>query len=282
MELAILLSLAASLCTATSSVCQRLGAQHLEAPRLEAPRLEPDGGPEVRGFDPWLVFRLARQPVWLLGFGCMIAGFVFQVSALHFGPLRSCSRSSWWNCFWSLVTWRCARTGGAVRRVRGREWGAAVAMSAGISVLPARRRAVRRPRARAGAARGGCRSCGPGGRGGRGRRVRGRDAAAPRRLARYRDRHRLGVRGRRDQGAELAHVRRPGGDLRELVGLRAGRCRRGRDAADLARDGGGARSPRRSPDSRSATRWWPSCSVSSCSASTWGPLRPPWPPRYSG
>jgi hypothetical protein len=30
MELAILLSLAASVCTATSSVCQRLGARHLE------------------------------------------------------------------------------------------------------------------------------------------------------------------------------------------------------------------------------------------------------------
>src|SRR5579863_5491120 len=77
MELAIMLSLAASLCTATSSVCQRLGAQHLER----------DDGSQVRGFDAWLVFRLARQPTWLLGFGCMIAGFAFQVSALHFGPL---------------------------------------------------------------------------------------------------------------------------------------------------------------------------------------------------
>ena len=32
----------------------------------------------MRGFDPWLVFRLARQPTWLVGFGCMIAGFAFH------------------------------------------------------------------------------------------------------------------------------------------------------------------------------------------------------------
>jgi hypothetical protein len=47
MELAILLSVAASFCTATSSVCQRLGARTVK----------------VTGFDPWLVFRLARQRV---------------------------------------------------------------------------------------------------------------------------------------------------------------------------------------------------------------------------
>jgi hypothetical protein len=76
MELAILLSLAASFCTATSSICQRLGARHLES-----------SGHQVRGFDAWLVFRLARQPVWLLGFAAMLAGFLLQVSALHFGPL---------------------------------------------------------------------------------------------------------------------------------------------------------------------------------------------------
>src|SRR5690349_3529772 len=76
MELAILLSLAASLCTATSSICQRLGARHLEA-----------SGHQVRGFDALLVFRLATQPVWLLGFTAMIVGFVLQVAALRFGPL---------------------------------------------------------------------------------------------------------------------------------------------------------------------------------------------------
>src|ERR1700749_1788612 len=75
MELAIVLALAASLCTATSSICQRLGARNL------------DKCGEMRGFDALLVFRLARQPTWLIGFACMIAGFGFQVSALRFGPL---------------------------------------------------------------------------------------------------------------------------------------------------------------------------------------------------
>jgi len=60
MEKAILLAVTASLCTATSSVCQRKGA-----------RSSP-----VADFDLRLVFRLARQPVWLLGIASMILGFV--------------------------------------------------------------------------------------------------------------------------------------------------------------------------------------------------------------
>jgi hypothetical protein len=67
MDKAILLAIAASLCTATASVCQRLGAR----------------SDETAGFDVWLVFRLARRPVWLLGLASMILGFAFQLSALH-------------------------------------------------------------------------------------------------------------------------------------------------------------------------------------------------------
>src|ERR1700749_2274715 len=76
MELAILLSLAASLCTATSSICQRVGAKHLES-----------SGHQVHGFDALLVFRLATQPVWLLGFAPLIGRCVLQVAALPFGPV---------------------------------------------------------------------------------------------------------------------------------------------------------------------------------------------------
>ena len=47
MEAAILLALAASFCTATSSVCQRLGAKHAGS----------------SGFDIYLLFRLVRQPI---------------------------------------------------------------------------------------------------------------------------------------------------------------------------------------------------------------------------
>ena len=71
MDKAILLAVAACLCTATSSVCQRKGARENQ----------------TAGFDPGLIFRLARQPVWLLGVASMILGFVFQLTALHFGDL---------------------------------------------------------------------------------------------------------------------------------------------------------------------------------------------------
>jgi drug/metabolite transporter (DMT)-like permease len=121
MELAILLSLAASFCTATSSICQRLGARHLES-----------NGHKVHGFDPWLVFRLARQPVWLLGFTAMLAGFVLQVCALRFGPLalvQPILAVELLFVFGYLATLtRC-------RGMRWREWLAAAAMSAGLSVF---------------------------------------------------------------------------------------------------------------------------------------------------
>jgi len=71
MEKAIVLAAAACCCTAASSVCQRMGAKSSPA----------------SGFAIGLVFRLARRPVWLLGIAFMIAGFVFQLAALRFGPL---------------------------------------------------------------------------------------------------------------------------------------------------------------------------------------------------
>ena len=73
MEKAVLLALAASLCTATASVCQRAGARNT--------------GPVAGGFDARLMVRLVRQPAWLLGIAAMIGGFVFQLTALHFGEL---------------------------------------------------------------------------------------------------------------------------------------------------------------------------------------------------
>lgn len=121
MELAILLSLAASLCTATSSICQRVGAKHLES-----------GGHEVHGFDPLLVFRLATQPTWLLGFAAMIAGFVLQVAALHFGPLALVQPILTVELLFVFgylaMHTRC-------RGMRWHEWLAALAMSAGVSVF---------------------------------------------------------------------------------------------------------------------------------------------------
>ena len=121
MELAVLLSLAASVCTATSSVCQRLGAR----------RLEQCG--EMRGFDAWLVFRLARQPAWLIGFACMLAGFAFQISALRFGPLALVQPILAMELLF-VFGYLALRSGGT-SRTHLREWAAVIAMSAGISVF---------------------------------------------------------------------------------------------------------------------------------------------------
>ena len=96
MEKAILLALAASLCTATASVCQRKGAMTTAA----------------QGFDAWLVFRLARRPVWLLGIGSMIAGFLLQLTALRFGALAWSSRSWRSSCCSSSATWQSPGLGG--------------------------------------------------------------------------------------------------------------------------------------------------------------------------
>ena len=122
MELAILLSLAASLCTATSSICQRIGAR----------RLEHNDGHEVHGFDPLLVFRLARQPAWLLGFASLLAGFAFQVSALRFGPLALVQPILAVELLF-VFGYLAMRT--RSKGARRREWAAAIAMSVGISVF---------------------------------------------------------------------------------------------------------------------------------------------------
>jgi drug/metabolite transporter (DMT)-like permease len=121
MVVAILLALAASFCTATSSVCQRLGARDLDARE-----------PGVTGFDLMLVFRLARRPVWLLGFASMIAGFVLQISALRFGPLALVQPLL---AVELLIVFGYLAVLSRCRGVRRREWIAAIAMSAGLSVF---------------------------------------------------------------------------------------------------------------------------------------------------
>ncbi len=115
METAILLAVAASLCTATSSVCQRMGAK----------------SSQTSGFDAGLVFRLARRPVWLLGIASLIGGFVLQLTALHFGPLalvQPILAAELVFVFGYLVV---AGSG----RVKRRDWLAAAAMSAGIGAF---------------------------------------------------------------------------------------------------------------------------------------------------
>ena len=117
MEKAILLALAASLCTATSSVCQRIGARRDEA----------------EDFDLRLLWRLARRPVWLLGLASMILGFAFQVSALHFGPLALVQPILALELLFVFAY--IAFPGRSRVTVRPRDWLAALAMSAGIGTF---------------------------------------------------------------------------------------------------------------------------------------------------
>ncbi len=110
-----MLAVAASLCTATSSVCQRMGAK----------------GSQTAGFDAGLVFRLVRRPVWLLGIAAMIGGFVLQLAALHFGALALVQPILAAELVFVFGYLAVAGSG----RVRGRDWLAAAAMSAGLGVF---------------------------------------------------------------------------------------------------------------------------------------------------
>jgi hypothetical protein len=117
MEKAILFAVIASFCTATASVCQRIGAR----------------SSETAGFDIWLVFRLARRPVWLLGIASMIGGFLFQLTALHYGALALVQPIL---AIELLLVFGYLAVAGAGRvRVRRRDWLAAGAMSAGIALF---------------------------------------------------------------------------------------------------------------------------------------------------
>jgi drug/metabolite transporter (DMT)-like permease len=116
MEKAILLAIAASLCTATASVCQRLGAR----------------SNETAGFDVWLVFRLARRPVWLLGVASMILGFGFQLSALRYGELALVQPIL---AVELLFVFGYLAVSARGVRVKRRDWLAAAAMSAGIGLF---------------------------------------------------------------------------------------------------------------------------------------------------
>jgi drug/metabolite transporter (DMT)-like permease len=117
MDKAIMLALAASVCTAISSVCQRKGAMTATA----------------GGFDPWLIFRLARRPVWLLGVGSMIAGFLLQLTALRFGALALVQPILAAELL--LVFGYLAIAGSRRVRVRRRDWASAAAMSVGIGLF---------------------------------------------------------------------------------------------------------------------------------------------------
>jgi drug/metabolite transporter (DMT)-like permease len=115
MDKAIPLALLASVCTATASVCQRLGARDSHATSL----------------DVWLIFRLARRPIWLAGIAAMILGFVFQLTALHYGALALVQPILALELLFVFGYMAVLSS----RTVRRRDWLAAAAMSAGLGLF---------------------------------------------------------------------------------------------------------------------------------------------------
>lgn len=115
MDKAILLAIAASFCTATSSVCQRLGARDSQAVK----------------FDARLAFRLARHPIWLVGIASMILGFGFQLTALHFGALALVQPILALELLFVFGYMAILDS----RRLQRRDWLAAAAMSAGLGLF---------------------------------------------------------------------------------------------------------------------------------------------------
>jgi drug/metabolite transporter (DMT)-like permease len=113
---AIILALAASFCTATSSVCQRLGA----APAPGGERLSPR-----------LILYLVRQPIWLAGIASMILGFVFQLAALHFGDLALVQPILATELLFVFAYMALSGSRGVARH----DWLAAAAMASGLGVF---------------------------------------------------------------------------------------------------------------------------------------------------
>lgn len=118
MQAAVLLAVAASFCTATASLAQRQGARNVQT----------TGGLDVR-----LILRLARRPVWLLGFASMIGGFGFQLTALRYGALALVQPILALELL--LVFGYLAVAGRRQVRIKRRDWLGAAAMSAGIAVF---------------------------------------------------------------------------------------------------------------------------------------------------
>lgn len=112
----VLFALAASLCTATSSIAQR---------RAAAP------APGELSFNWRLIGFLVRRPVWFVGILAMIAGFVFQVAALRVGTLITVQLVIATELLFVFGFLAVQARG----RVHARDWLAAVGMAAGLGVL---------------------------------------------------------------------------------------------------------------------------------------------------
>ena len=114
--LAVVLALASSGCYAVATV-----TQHGVAARL----------PPARAFDPAVLLRLVRRPVWLAGLAAVIAGFGLQAAALALGRLVVIEPVLSTGLLFALAL--AARRDR--RRLRPGEWAAALAVVAGLAVF---------------------------------------------------------------------------------------------------------------------------------------------------
>jgi drug/metabolite transporter (DMT)-like permease len=113
---AVALAVIASLCTATSSVCQRIGAST---------------APTGEKFTLKLLIYLVRHPMWLAGVASLLLGFAFQVAALHFGGLALVQP-----IFASELLFVFGYMALIGRKdLVAKDWMAAIAMAAGLSVF---------------------------------------------------------------------------------------------------------------------------------------------------
>lgn len=115
MTVEILLALVASLFTATSSVAQRVAA---------AP------APGEITFSWRLLTFLLHRPVWFFGILCMIAGFLFQLAALHVGDLSLVQPIIATELLFVFAY--LALRGRHRHQVRPRDWAAAAGMAVGL------------------------------------------------------------------------------------------------------------------------------------------------------
>lgn len=113
---AILLALSASIFTAGSSVCQRLGARDYES---------------SSGFSLQILAQLIRRPVWLLGIVSMIIGFLLQVTALHFGGLAIVQPVLAFELILVFAYLRILK----LRMIVRRDWFAAASMTVGLGLF---------------------------------------------------------------------------------------------------------------------------------------------------
>ncbi len=112
----VVLALAASVFTALASVAQRRAAA--PAPGRGRPSLH-------------LIEYLLHRPVWFLGIGSMILGFVFQVFALRVGSLSLVQPI----IATELVLVFAIIAIGSRRRVRARDWVSALGVAASLGVF---------------------------------------------------------------------------------------------------------------------------------------------------